>query len=296
MERTRKEDKKVSVIIPIYNGEKYIEETVRSVLAQNYRNLEVLCIIDGTKDASKEILLAIGDPRLVVLEKENRGATFRRNEGAEHIAKGQYLWFLDQDDVIAPDCIGAAVQELERTGSAAVAVNGNLIDSNSNVIRRMYRVNKPVLTLNKLMKGNQLFTTSQVLVKKKVFVKLGGFSLDAGIADDWDMWIRLLRAGEKMVFLDRQLMGYRLHDNNNSRNLEKMLKSEMHIVEKTLDKVGDPKKIKSYSYMRYSSRAADWKSLSTAVSLNSSLLLSPRFYLTACHIMIARMKKNGGAA
>lgn len=290
-------DSKVTVVIPIYNGEKYIEETARSVMSQTYRNLEVLCVIDGTKDGSKDILHGLGDPRIVVEEKENRGATFRRNE-AMSLASGEYIWFLDQDDVLAPEAVEAAVHELERTGSAAVAVNGHLIDSAGAVIRKMYRVNKPVLTLGKLAKGNQLFTTSQVLVRKDAALKVGGFSAEAGIADDWDMWIKLLRSGGKMAFVDRYLMGYRLHDSNHSLNFEKMMRSETFILEQTLGQIGNPKTNRSYSYLRYSARAANWRALACALRLNAALAFNPRFYAAALKVASARRnrKKNGGAA
>lgn len=287
----------VTVMIPIYNGEQYIGETVNSVLKQTYTNLEVLCVIDGTRDRSQEILLGLGDPRIVVEERENRGATFRRNEGMS-LAKGDYIWFLDQDDVLAPGAIEAAVKELERTGCDAVAVNGHLIDSAGAVIRRMYRVNKPVLTLSKLAKGNQLFTTSQVLIRKDAAMKVGGFSMEAGIADDWDMWIKLLRSGGSMSFVDQYLMGYRLHDSNHSRNFEKMLRSETFILEQTLGQIGNPKTNRSYSYLRYSTRAADWRALVFALKLNAALAFNPKFYAAAIQVAAARrsMKKNGGAA
>jgi glycosyltransferase involved in cell wall biosynthesis len=292
-----KQSQKVTVLIPIYNGEQYIEETVRSVLNQTYSNLEVVCVIDGTKDRSKDILLGLNDSRIRVLEKENRGATYRRNEGMQ-LAATEYIWFLDQDDMLMPGCIEAAVHEMERTGCAAVAVNGHLIDSNGNRIRRMYRVNKPVLTLSRLAKGNQLFTTSQALIRRSAIMKVNGFNQDAGIADDWDMWIRLLRSGGKLVFLDQYLMGYRLHDSNHSRNFDKMLRSEMHVLEKTLHQIGNPKRNKSFTYLRYSARAGDWKALSNAVRLNASLMLNPKLYVSAFQLAAARrsMKKNGGIA
>jgi glycosyltransferase involved in cell wall biosynthesis len=292
-----KQSQKVTVLIPIYNGEQYIEETVRSVLNQTYSNLEVVCVIDGTKDRSMDILLGLNDSRIRVLEKENRGATYRRNEGMQ-LAATEYIWFLDQDDRLMPGCIEAAVHEMERTGCAAVAVNGHLIDSNGNRIRRMYRVNKPVLTLSKLAKGNQLFTTSQALIRRSAIMKVNGFNQDAGIADDWDMWIRLLRSGGKLVFLDQYLMGYRLHDSNHSRNFDKMLRSEMHVLEKTLHQIGNPKRNKSFTYLRYSARAGDWKALSNAVRLNVSLMLNPKLYVSAFQLAAARrsMKKNGGIA
>lgn len=291
-------EKKVSLIIPIYNGEKYIVETLNSVIHQTYKNIDVLCIIDGTKDRSKELIEAIADSRITVMEQENHGASWTRNM-AISLVSGEYVWFLDQDDNLMPGCIEAAVAEIERTGSIGVAVNGHLIDSNSQIIRRMYRFNKPILSLRKLVKGNQLSTTSQVLLRRDAMLRNGGFDIDAGIADDWDMWIRVVREG-KLVFLDQQLMQYRLHESNHSKNFEKMFRGEMHVVDQKLNDRQDKRAIMSYSYLRYSSRTANWRLLFTALWFNAYLLLSLRFYWTVGQIMMTRlrwnMKKTGGVA
>ncbi len=276
----------VSVVIPIYNGQKYIEETVRSVINQTYADLEVICIIDGTKDASESMIDKMNDPRIRILEQENRGATYTRNRGLS-LATGEFILFLDQDDVIEPDFIESAVREIVRTGSTGVAVNGYRIDAAGRVIRRIYRINKPKLTLKSLLKGNQLCTSSQVLLKRETLAAIGGFDVSADQADDWDMWIRHARSG-KLVFLDRYLLKYRLHDANQSRNVEKMLKSELHIVEKKLADIGKPDRIKSYSYMRYSKGSGQWNALAKALRLNAWLLFQPRFYVTLCQVAFKR--------
>lgn len=287
----------VTVMIPIYNGERFIEQTVRSVLDQTYQDLEVICVIDGTKDASRDILARIADPRLLVLEKENRGAVYRRNEGMR-LARGRYLWFLDHDDVLMPTCIEAAVTKLEREGCAAVAVNGHLIDGSGRKLRRLYRVNKPDFHLRKLARRNQLFTTSQVLIRKDVLEQLGGFQEEAGSAVDWDLWIRLRQRGERILFLNRYLMGYRMHGDNDSNDYDKMLRSELHIVEHTLQHIGRQHVNQSYTYLQYASRAGDWQTLKQAVRLNAALLLSPRLYMTALLIASKKRKQsnNGGIA
>ncbi|WP_373231280.1 glycosyltransferase family 2 protein [Cohnella sp.] len=280
----------VSVVIPIYNGEKYISETIRSVMDQTYADLEVLCIIDGTKDQSLNLIKKLGDERFKIFEHENRGATYTRNRGLS-LAAGEYIIFLDQDDVIKPEFIQAAIQEMIRTASTGVAVNGHVIDSKGQIIRRMYRVNKPKLTLGSLLKGNQMYTPSQVLLKRKSVSETGGFDIQADQADDWDMWIHQARSG-KLVFLDRDLLRYRLHDANQHWDHDKMLRSELHIVERKLLGERNPQAIKSYSYLRYSERTADWSALAKALKLNALLIFQPRFYWTALHIAWTRRKSN----
>lgn len=281
----------VTVVIPVYNGEAFIGETVDSVLRQTHRNLRVLCLIDGTKDRSRAIIESFGDPRVSVFERENRGAVYRRNEGLE-MADSEYLWFLDHDDVLYPDCIETALRVMEEQGADAVAVSGHLIDAEGRIIRRLYRFRKPSLTLDRLCRGNELFTTGQVLIKKSALVAVGGFNEGAGSAVDWDLWIRLAKRGCKLVFADRYLMGYRVHAHNDSKDARKMLQGELHILRDTLHMFGPPGKFESYAYLRYSSRAKDWKALLKALHLNASLLFHPRFCLAVLQIAMNHATGN----
>ena len=107
----------VSVIIPVYNNEKYVEECVRSVQNQTFEDLEILVINDGSTDGSGEILerLLREDKRLRLFHQENKGAGAARNKGLD-TASGRYLVFVDGDDWIAPDYIEklyAAAEERE---------------------------------------------------------------------------------------------------------------------------------------------------------------------------------------
>lgn len=94
---------KVSVIIPVYNVEAYIEECVKSVINQTLQEIEIICVNDGTPDASMEIVkrLAAEDERIHIIEKENGGLSTARNAGLNH-ARGEYVYFLDSDDYILP--------------------------------------------------------------------------------------------------------------------------------------------------------------------------------------------------
>lgn len=95
---------RISVIIPVYNSEKYLEASVRSVMGQTYRNLEIICINDGSTDGSSEILdrLAAEDERIVVVNKPNGGMGDARNSGLE-IAASEWITFVDSDDTIRED-------------------------------------------------------------------------------------------------------------------------------------------------------------------------------------------------
>lgn len=106
----------VSVIVPVYNVEKYIKECVESVLNQNYKKIEVIIINDGTPDCSGEIAtrLANKDERLRVIHTENKGVSSARNLGLNK-AKGDYVVFVDADDILMPDFITYMLTVVERT-------------------------------------------------------------------------------------------------------------------------------------------------------------------------------------
>lgn len=96
----------VSIIVPVYNVEQYLAYCLDSVLAQTYPHLEIICINDGSTDSSLSILkrYADRDRRIIVISQENKGLSASRNVGLKH-AKGQYVYFLDSDDLIVPESI-----------------------------------------------------------------------------------------------------------------------------------------------------------------------------------------------
>ena len=97
-------DKKISVIVPVYNASEYLEECVKSILAQTYKNIEIVLVDDGSKDNSLELCTKLKqqDSRIVVVHQENAGPGAARNKGVD-IATGDYVAFVDSDDIIAPD-------------------------------------------------------------------------------------------------------------------------------------------------------------------------------------------------
>lgn len=107
-------DKKVSIIIPVYNTEKYIERCITSVLGQTYQNIEVICVDDGSTDMSGSILDELGqtDKRLFVVHKKNEGVTEARNLALEY-ASGDYIGFVDSDDYLEETMYEELVRVME---------------------------------------------------------------------------------------------------------------------------------------------------------------------------------------
>lgn len=96
-------EEKISVIVPIYNAELYLDRCLKSIINNTHRNLEIICINDGSTDTSLNILESYkeNDSRIIVISQENRGVSSARNKGLE-IATGEYISFVDADDMIHP--------------------------------------------------------------------------------------------------------------------------------------------------------------------------------------------------
>lgn len=115
---------KLSVIVPIYQVEAYLPRCIDSILAQTYRNFELILVNDGTKDNCPQIMAeyAAKDDRIRQIHKENGGLSSARNAGMK-IARGKYIAFVDSDDYIAPELYADAIAEAERTGVELVVWN-----------------------------------------------------------------------------------------------------------------------------------------------------------------------------
>ena len=161
---------KVSVIIPVYNGEKYLEDTLKSISAQTLSEIEILCVDDGSTDHSWEILqqFAAQDSRIVLLKQKNAGAGAARNYGLK-TAKGKYIAFIDSDDLYP------SVHTLQMMYEAAEK-NQALICGGS---------------LNKL-NGDNLITDSALFEPEYTF-KQNGFINYADYQFDYGYWRFLYR-------------------------------------------------------------------------------------------------------
>ena len=114
----RNETPTISVIIPVFNSQDYLYDCLDSVVNQDIENIEIICVNDGSTDKSKEVLNSYAslDKRVVIIDQLNKGAGFARNAGLK-IAKGQYVYFLDSDDMIDSDCFSKLLRSCKKYNS-----------------------------------------------------------------------------------------------------------------------------------------------------------------------------------
>ena len=151
---------KVSVIIPVYNVEKYLEECLQSVCKQTLKDIEIICINDGSTDKSGQILkdFAKKDKRIVLIEQENQGVSIARNNGIK-VAKGEYIGFVDSDDWIDPDFYEKLYQSAKKFDTdIALAGHKSYIDEKSGKekITVKYNKEKVITNFNRKMSSLEL--------------------------------------------------------------------------------------------------------------------------------------------
>ena len=218
----------VSVIIPIYNAEKYIEECIQSIVNQTYNDLEILCIFDGSTDESYKICEKISkkDSRVKLIIKENGGVSSTRNLGIE-VSCGEFLIFVDADDYIEKNCIEKMVKLLEEHNSDIVQVGyfRNFEDKNNSQIEIYEDVSKDDFELSIIsMKHDvempkELFQFRCVwgkLYKRKLINEIR-FKTDTYFFEDGLFNLEILDNVKKITCTTEQLYYYR-YDINSANN------------------------------------------------------------------------------
>jgi glycosyltransferase involved in cell wall biosynthesis len=205
----------VSVIIPFYNAERFIEQTLRSALAQTYRNCEFILVDDGSSDGSSAIVSALSqtDERLQVHSQYNQGPTTARNSGIR-ISSGEYLAFLDSDDLWHPEKIARQVDHLQKNPNiGGVYSLHRIIDADGHSINHsvQWNIAGPCLTQHLLAKP--VGSGSNLMVRREQALAIEGFHpgrFDYGGCEDLEMELRLAETTE-LAELPLYHVGYRMH-------------------------------------------------------------------------------------
>jgi len=210
----------ITVIIPVYNGEKTIRETIESVLNQTYSNFELLVINDESTDSTLDLLASIQDPRLKVFSYINAGVSASRNRGLSH-ASGEFIAFLDADDLWTPDKLEAQVKALQQNPQAAVAYSWfDYIDESGQFLRNGCRTTTSGDLYQEFL-ISQFFNISSSLIRTQALLEVGNFDESLTHGEDWDLFLRLA-ARYHFVAIPSVQISYRLSANSATSNLFKM--------------------------------------------------------------------------
>jgi len=238
--------KKISVIIPVYGVDKYIANTVRSVLEQTYKNFELLIIDDQSPDLSIKICQQFTDPRIKIIHQENRGLAGARNTGIRH-AKGDYLAFLDGDDLWLPEKLEKHFEHLESSPKIGVSFSRSACINEAGDFLGTYLMSKlHEITPLSLLCDNPIGNGSAAVIRREVFEaikfednlygKVEDFYFDENFrqAEDIDCWLRIaIQTNWQIEGIPEPLTLYRVNSGGLSANLFKQLEYLERVIEKT---------------------------------------------------------------
>ena len=241
----------VSVLIPAYNHQKYVQETLQSIIRQSYENIELIVIDDGSKDNTWQKIQDMKEQcekrfvRTIMQTKENEGTCATLNKMLD-LARGDFLYFIASDDIAKPQAIQKEVEFLAKNDDCALVVGDNeLIDSrgeicywdaNRNIVYDKYRARFTTFAnflsysvgfdfnTDKFGRYDTTYHCNHIpngyLVRKSIFEKIGKFTYKAPL-EDWWLMLQISKYAQ-MKFIDEILFSYRWHDSNSIKNKEKM--------------------------------------------------------------------------
>jgi glycosyltransferase involved in cell wall biosynthesis len=226
-----KEKPLISIIIPTYNRASFLKEAIESVLAQTYENWELIIVDDGSTDNTSELVKKFTDKRISYLCQQNTGAPLARNKGIQK-AKGDYIAFLDSDDIWLPQKIQKQLEvfKISRFNPGVVYTGIQYIDYKGSPKKRkknsLYRGN----IFYHLLRKN-LTTTSAILAKKECFDECGLFDENLPCRQELDILIRISQYFA-IDYVPEILTLERIHEKRITADIDKKIKGREMLFEK----------------------------------------------------------------
>ncbi|MBU6376336.1 MAG: glycosyltransferase family 2 protein, partial [Bdellovibrionales bacterium] len=235
---------RVTVIIPAYNAESFLQETLDSLYIQKFRDFQILVVDDGSTDRTLELLEKQTDPRLKFVSYRNCGAGASRQRAMESV-DSELIAFLDADDLAHPDRLGAQLSLFEQDESLVLVGSGlELINQDGvtvgfrsypesdSAIRAMLPIENPV-------------AQPAVMIRRSIAVLAGGYRVNEGDgAEDYDLWLRMARLG-KLKNLPDHLTRYRLHKNQFKASRTRLqLRASLTVRKRAVFEYGYPRSLR----------------------------------------------------
>lgn len=230
--------KLVSIIIPAYNAEKYISQTLDSVIAQTYTNIEIIVINDGSKDATEKLVkeYAFRDKRIVYLVQSNKGPSAARNYGIQK-SLGEYICLLDSDDIVVPNKVRDQVDFMFSHPECDFTYSGlyYFMDGTFHVYSHTMPTPQTSLVERTLLEYGNFINPNTVLFKKELFDRYGGFDESLQGAEEFELWIRFAAHGVMFLFQNKYLTYYRIRLNSHSSDGLMMALSALAVFSRQSD-------------------------------------------------------------
>ena len=282
-----KYSQRISVVIPAYNAQATIAQTIESVRQQTYSNLEIIVINDGSSDRTTEIVNQILDPRIKLFNYPNGGVATARNRGIAK-AKGEYIAFLDADDFWKSDKLKLQLQALSKNPDARVAYSWTYFWYSEDICYPSEPVYHQENIYPQLLTKNFLHHGSNPLIRREAIASVGEFDPSFPHCADWDYYLRLAAKYDFVVVPKHQIY-YRQSTNSMTskiddieRQLCQMIDKIYHTVPEELQHLKKQSKswIWQYCSQQYLEYGRDRKSIIKAANyLWRSIVFNPRSLL-----------------
>lgn len=223
----------ISVVVPCYNHQKYIAECINSIIDQDYENIELIIVDDGSKDESVVRIMELNDKcqkrfiKFIFISRENRGLCRTLNEALE-MCSGEFISIIASDDAMLPGKISKQVNYLKYNESS-IGVFGGFILKNEESETRIVKAKRKFGFKEIMLQKHYLPAPTQMLRLSKVN-EVGGFDSKL-IIEDWSMWLSLTKNGGTLDYLSDVFSIYRRHDDN--------LSNKIPLMEKGIDQILD---------------------------------------------------------
>lgn len=245
----------ISVVIPVFNGEKTINETINSVLNQTFLQFELIVINASSTDKTLEVISKIKDSRLKIFSYPKANVAVNRNRGISH-SVGEFISFLDADDLWTTDKLEAQYQALIENPNAVLAYSWtNCIDETGKFLRSCRKVELTGNVYPYLLLDDFIGSGSNVMIRKQELIKIGGFDELLTNAQDSDLWLRLA-AYYQFALVPKVQILYRISATSMSADVRNMEKSCLQVIERTFNQTPT-----SLQYLKPYSIANTYKSL-----------------------------------
>jgi glycosyltransferase involved in cell wall biosynthesis len=222
----------VSVVIPVYNGERYLAECLDSVFSQTWPSIETIVVDDGSTDRSVEI--ASKDSRVRLIRQSNRDVSAARNAGIQ-AAKGEFIALFDYDDLWLPEKIEKQMECFDRNPDAALVFTDIVKFDDEGRTRHAKDRHRWAVRLNgprafaSLARKNPILP-SAVMARRESLSRAGLFDERFRTCGDYEMWLRMAGMGMRFVYLGLPLTRYRVHSSNTGRKIEVMHEDRLRAV------------------------------------------------------------------
>ncbi len=223
----------ISVVIPAYNAERTILQTIASVQQQNFSDFELIVINDGSTDRTLELLNTVTDSRLKIFSYSNGGLPTARNRGISR-ATGEFIAFLDADDLWTPDKLELQLAALQQHPEAGVAYSWtSFMEEKEGSLS--FKPCDPVFfegnVYANLLVGDFIYNGSNTLIRKQAIESTGEFDPTLKSCEDWDYWLRLAARWHFVVVPKHQIL-YRRSTGAMSSKVEVMKQACLIVLEK----------------------------------------------------------------